>query len=206
VFLLPLINYDNIRSTPLVTLAARILLVINLLIIYVASNYGRELSRNYHFLIKFVPYSALAATVIGIGFITYRVRTCIKDGTLHWIVLKDLLLLTVGALMAGIGACEFMIVVTIERVHFVKYSALAFFTFFSISNPSFNRRIVIAVLFACTLGFIEEGSQYWMPDRTFDTRDLMLDACSSMFGGLYAWIGLQWATALRGNNPRDHDN
>jgi VanZ family protein len=94
---------------------------------------------------------------------------------------------------------EHIISFPIERIHFIKYSLLAFFIYFSFFSQDGSKNYLRSFIVACLLGITEETSQNFIPERFFDWWDILLNCVSCLFGTLFAALTKWWVLALRGN-------
>ena len=161
---------ENFILTPKVS---RILWIICVVFIYMASLFGRTIETNYPDLIPTIPYLG-ALLFSSFAFYIYKL------GQLK-IAMTMLALLALGAL-----AMEPFIGFPVERVHYIKYSLLGIFSFFSVRNKSTLVTLLVATFAACLIGIVEEASQLGIPRRFFDWRDIGINLASALIGVLVA--------------------
>ena len=77
-----------------------------------------------------------------------------------------------------------------ERSHLIEYSVLAIFVHKAlgerwVESASIWRTALMAWLFTFLIGVLDEGLQYWLPDRVFDTEDIVFNgiAATMAIGG-----------------------
>lgn len=76
-----------------------------------------------------------------------------------------------------------MIELSIERIHFIEYGLLSIFVFKALRHSIQNKRIYAwAALIAFAFGCIDEGIQYFLPNRFFDVKDIAVNAVAILFG------------------------
>ncbi|MBL7662317.1 VanZ family protein [bacterium] len=93
-------------------------------------------------------------------------------------------------LLAGAILLSFLLTklvgLPIERIHIVKYMALGFSLFFCPSEVSQQKRFYFALFLSSFFGILEESLQYFIPERVFDERDILINVLSALTGVLFA--------------------
>ena len=72
-----------------------------------------------------------------------------------------------------------------ERVHFIEYGLLGFLVTKAIGKLNWMT-ISIALLFVTSVGAIDEGFQWMLPNRVGDLRDVIMNGVG---GGMGIWVG-----------------
>ncbi|NNF33390.1 MAG: VanZ family protein [Saprospiraceae bacterium] len=84
-----------------------------------------------------------------------------------------------------------------ERSHIMEFSVLAIFFHLALHERSEHRKFMIhpallAFLLTVAIGVIDEGIQYFLPDRVYDTNDIIFNviAAGGAVGGmlLLRWV------------------
>lgn len=77
----------------------------------------------------------------------------------------------------------------IERLHFIEYGLLGLLIFRALRHKIRNKSIYLwsGIAVFC-LGFLDEGIQYLLPNRVYQTRDVMVNGLAGVLGLLL--IGL----------------
>ena len=80
----------------------------------------------------------------------------------------------------------------VERVHFIEYGILSFMVFRALRHDikGINIYLWSAIIVFC-LGFIDEGIQYILPSRVYDTRDVVVNGIAGILGLLTVGLCLQ---------------
>ena len=70
-----------------------------------------------------------------------------------------------------------------EKVHTLEYGLLAFIIYHSLNKEQPKWAIYLKILLiGCVVGAIDEGIQYFLPNRVCDIRDVLLNAASVSLG------------------------
>ena len=147
----------------------------------IAAFFGRAIERHYPFLIYLIPYSFF---LLFLFHATSLARKLVRTTTKNYLLIVGLL----SAPFLCTAISGLLVDLPIERIHIVKYGLLSF-TLSLFFKPKYGpRRFWLAFLLAAAIGIAEESSQYWIPDRRFDPRDLLLNVASVCFGVYYAWL------------------
>lgn len=72
-------------------------------------------------------------------------------------------------------------------VHFFFYGALYFLVFRAINAKKEKRNFWLPLIFACLYGLSDEIHQYFVPTRTFQLKDLLVDWGGVILGYLTVW-------------------
>ena len=75
--------------------------------------------------------------------------------------------------------------VVVERFHFVEYGLIAFLFYRAWRPRGDTSALVLPVLAALIVGTLDEGLQWFVPDRIGEWRDLELNAAASVCGLLF---------------------
>lgn len=76
-----------------------------------------------------------------------------------------------------------MIELPIERIHFIEYGLLSILVFKALRHSIQNKSVYAwAALIAFLFGCIDEGIQYFLPNRSFDIKDITVNAVAAFFG------------------------
>lgn len=177
---------------------ARIGATCTLLFVLLGATLGRMLQEKYKSLVSLIPYVGVFL-LLGAIFVVIRF-TYSAIGHRNVVLDKRRVLRVVGitllATAAVIVTCESLVAFPIERIHFIKYGTLAFCFYFSQKRKDTSSKLLVAALWASSIGCIEEAMQYFHPDRFFDLRDILLNVSASVFGTIYAWVVVLWKRLL----------
>ena len=79
--------------------------------------------------------------------------------------------------------------ISVERVHFVEYGLLTLFVFRALNHNIRDKSLYLwsGIAVFC-LGFLDEGIQYLLPNRVYNTRDVVVNGIAGILGLLV--IGL----------------
>lgn len=162
------------------TWGARLGFVCTLAAVLTANLLGRMLQRQANWLVDIIPVAGII--VFGFGF--FLVRRHIKKSSrafskesLQSFATHTLLFFTVGVMIS-----ETLSTLPIERIHFVKYSFLSFFAYYSQQRGSARRRALTSAMLTFAIGGLEEATQYWLPNRFFDLNDICLNTSGAFYG------------------------
>ena len=88
---------------------------------------------------------------------------------------------------------------SIERVHFLEYGLLSLFVFRALKHNIRDKSIYLwsGIIVFC-LGFLDEGIQYVLPNRVYETKDVIVNGVAGILGLLV--IGLCFQPELK--NPK----
>lgn len=128
----------------------------------------------------------LGMTFVGVTVATYTFKK--KAGKWELAIIMGLVALyTMWLLRLGLA----------ERSHLIEYSVLAIFVhramMESLQNHLSNLKILVSTfILSFVLGAIDEGFQYFIPQRVFDMEDLVFNAMAILFAllsiQLVKWI------------------
>ena len=158
------------------TSIARVLWLLTVLGIYIASFSGRFLQNSFPDLIRLIPFFG-ALLFLSIGIYLWKQKL-----TKPAIVM--LVVLGVGAIISE-GFIQF----PVERIHYYKYALLGVLSYLSINNSNSYRHVLIALFAASLIGISEESAQLGIPNRFFDWRDIGINLFSAAFGVAAAFLG-----------------
>ena len=84
-----------------------------------------------------------------------------------------------------------------ERSHLIEYSVLAIFMHQALierykNDPKSFKPAFFAAAISCTIGVLDETIQLFIPDRVFDTNDILFN-CLAVLGAIGSSMCLQWA-------------
>lgn len=84
----------------------------------------------------------------------------------------------------------------VERIHFIEYGLLSVFVFRALRHSIHDKSIYLwsGIIVFC-LGFLDEGIQYVLPNRVYDTRDVIVNGVAGVLGLLL--IGLCFQPKLK---------
>lgn len=154
--------------------------ILLILFIFFLDVKGRVIEKSYPITITIVPFAAFALFLIILAFVS-KMRPRFS--------FRFLLLSTLWLIAAGL-ACESLISMSIERIHFVKYALLGFLIFFSQLNRSPLTKSAWALALGFAIGFTDESLQRFIPNRIFDPADILLNCSGVFFGVLYAVLAI----------------
>lgn len=70
-----------------------------------------------------------------------------------------------------------------EKIHFLEYGLLSYFVFRALRNDIKNRSIYLwTALIVFLLGFLDEGIQWFLPNRYYDIRDVIVNGAAGLLG------------------------
>ncbi|MBL7129856.1 MAG: VanZ family protein [Candidatus Omnitrophica bacterium] len=86
---------------------------------------------------------------------------------------------------------------SIEKIHFVEYGLLSLFVFRALRHNIRDKSIYLCsgIVVFC-LGFLDEGIQYILPNRVYETKDVVVNGFAGLLGLLL--IGLCFQPELKG--------
>lgn len=194
-------------------LAARVALLLTLLLVVIANIYGRSLERSYSEFVDLLPLVALGVVLLvawwaarSIGQYRHRGLQCrdedagsCSDNRGHravsdianapsWLQRHYWLWLSL-CITFGFVVDYYMIYYPIERMHLFKYSALPVFVLFSLPACwTLQRRLLATTSLSTVIGASEEILQLWTPNRVFDMRDLAVNIIAALLGSVIAWL------------------
>ena len=87
---------------------------------------------------------------------------------------------------------ELLIVDPIERIHFVKYGLLSILIFAGQKGSNTLAKMIPAIVLSISLGCLDESIQYFVPNRVFDMRDILLNFTGSLYGAVFISLSLLW--------------
>jgi putative Mn2+ efflux pump MntP len=71
----------------------------------------------------------------------------------------------------------------VERIHFLEYGLLSVFVFRALAHDIKNRSIYLwSALIVFSLGLVDEIIQYFLPNRVYDTRDVIVNGLAGILG------------------------
>lgn len=81
---------------------------------------------------------------------------------------------------------------SIERIHFVEYGLLSIFVFRALRHHLKNKSAYVwsGIAVFC-FGFLDEGIQYMLPTRVYDTRDVIVNGIAGILGLLLIGLCIQ---------------
>ena len=154
----------------------------------VALFFGRQLERTFPVLITVV---AFVGSLLALAILFYSVkafRNQVNRPTLSSSLGYSLPLLT--TILLALAACETLILLPIERIHFLKYAALAGLIPLAKNGMRSGGPAIYfyGFLAAALVGSLEESAQAFVPERFFDLRDIGLNVTGALFGALISWL------------------
>ena len=83
-----------------------------------------------------------------------------------------------------------------ERSHLIEYSVLAIFIYQAFTeryknDPKSFKAAFFAAVLSCMIGILDETMQLFIPDRVFDTNDILFN-CFAVLGAIGSSMFLQW--------------
>lgn len=130
-------------------------------------NYLRE---HFGAFVIYFPYISLA--VIGFFILMYLIFYCQKSISVYiWF----------GVIVYLYIFCLGQLKLEIEKIHFVEYGILSCLVFKALHNDIKNRLIYLwaSVIVFC-FGFLDEGIQYILPNRVYDTHDVIVNGVAGV--------------------------
>lgn len=118
----------------------------------------------------YFPYISLA--IIGFFLFIYLVFYRRKDISVYiWFGVIACLYIY------GLGQLE----LAVEKIHFVQYGILSCLVFRALRNDIKNRLIYLwASVIVFGIGFLDEGIQYIIPNRVYDTHDVVVNGAAGV--------------------------
>lgn len=123
---------------------------------------------------NFADYSAaLILAVFGLFIIFYLIAKQKNIRSFIWLVVLTLIY------ALGLNRLK----LPIERIHFIEYGLLAIFVFRALRHNVRNKSIYLwsGIIVFC-LGLLDEGIQYILPNRVYDTRDVIVNGIAGILG------------------------
>ena len=142
---------------------------------------------------SFADYTAAVILVIFGSFIVFYLISKQKD-------IRSFIWLAILACVYAFGLSRLKL--PIERVHFVEYGILSILLFRALRHHIKNKSIYLwSGIAVFSLGLIDEGIQYLLPNRVFETRDVIVNGVAGILGLLL--IGLCFQPKLESLNGRN---
>ena len=160
---------------------ARIGVLLILILILIGLFWGRFFEKNYPSLISYIPYVAGLILVL-LLLVSFKAIDNLEKKHLLTFLCKSLF----------VGVCSYslfyfnLISLKIEIMHTIKYVCLAFFIYHSLNDNRILNCFVFSFFVSSFIGCLEECSQLYVPDRIFDTKDLLLNIASCGLGSIIA--------------------
>lgn len=122
--------------------------------------------------VLYSPYISLA--IIGFSLILYIIFYHRKDISVYlWFGIIAYLYIY------GLGQLE----LAVEKIHFVEYGILSCLVFKALRNDIKNKLIYLwASVIVFGIGFLDEGIQYILPSRVYDTHDVIVNGAAGVLG------------------------
>lgn len=157
-----------------------------LLLLPFAAVFGRNLEKKYAHYIPLIPFAAvfLLSGALLLGVLRVYQETSGKQLHVRPLRFAVVVLVSLISALAMVAIAERLIVAPIERIHFVKYGFLCVFFFFAQEANAISRQLCLAVLGTALAGATEESLQFFIPDRVFDWRDMLLNCVAAIMGGV----------------------
>ena len=155
--------------------------IIWLAIIYATLPIARPISE---FLKKVIPFGFSVNILLIVVFLS------VFGFSIRKVKIKLFSTYLVLALIAIIGIMFInKIEIPEERIHFIQYGFLAFLIHRALILDTKNARAYfIAFILTAVLGWLDEGIQYLLPDRYYDTRDVVFNALGGILGLVVTFI------------------
>ena len=127
----------------------------------------------------------LGMFLVGVTILLYALRT--KPGKIEITVLL------------GFVAVYTMLILRLglpERSHLIEYSVLAIFVHRAFeerfrAEGGTTKPVLYAFVFTALIGVLDEGLQYFLPDRVFDTNDIIFNSFAILTALGTVWL-LNW--------------
>jgi VanZ family protein len=145
---------------------------------------GRVLERSFPILVDLIAPLGIGCLLAMAAVTGRHIRKQAANCRLNLLAL--LLALAVTAL--GVVCCESLITMRIERIHFIKYAALAGCLYFSQDRKALPIRLLISFAAAAAVGVADENLQRFVPDRIFTWEDVLLNISGAAFGALLTML------------------
>ncbi len=151
--------------------------LITVLALFCASVFGRWLEKQLAAYIFLIPYLAFVFVLLILSIAIFLFLRKRRLGEFRIQCSRLLLSAAAGLLLSYVVVhiSEGLIVTPIERIHFLKYGALSIFIFFAQETGSTRRRLLTAFCLAGATGCLEECLQFFVPNRVFDLRDIVMN-------------------------------
>ena len=142
---------------------------------------------------SFADYAAAIILVIFGSFIVFYLISKQKD-------IRSFMWLAILACVYAFGLSRLEL--PIERIHFIEYGILSIFVFRALRHNIKNKSIYLwSGIAVFGLGLIDEGIQYVLPNRVYETRDVIVNGVAGILG-LFL-IGLCFKPKLESRNEKN---
>ena len=80
-----------------------------------------------------------------------------------------------------------------ERLHLVQYGAITALVFAAVRarylpRERLNLALIVAFFVGASLGWLDEGVQYLLPDRFYELRDALLNVIAAALASVSSWM------------------
>lgn len=87
-----------------------------------------------------------------------------------------------------------------ERTHLIEYSILTIFIHKALierqkQSKQILKPTVLALIITILIGVLDEGIQYYLPNRVFDLRDILFNAIA-VIAAIFTHVALSWIRKL----------
>ena len=132
-------------------------------------------------------FAAFILGIIGLFIILYLITKRKDIRNFMWLAMLA------SAYAVGLNSLK----LSIERIHFIEYGLLSLLVFRALRHNIGDKSIYLwsGITVFC-LGFLDEGIQYLLPSRVYDTRDVIANGVAGVLGLLV--IGLCFQPKLEG--------
>lgn len=163
---------------------SQICAVLTVLALLCSSVFGRWLEKQLSAYIFIIPYLAFVFVllILSIAAFLFVQKRRVSASRIHWRQLGLSALAGVVLSYFVVHISEGLIVTPIERIHFLKYGALSIFIYFAQESGSTRRRLLSAFCLAAATGCLEECLQFFVPNRVFDLRDIVMNVFAVSVG------------------------
>jgi VanZ family protein len=172
----------NIKAQSL----ARVMTACWLVLILIASVFGRSIQRSFDWASSSIPLVALALllTMLIVFSLFYKKR--FSSAQFSPAFTGYIVAISVLAIAFGYLILHSLVTFPIEAAHLVKFAPLGFLLFWGSQALSLKTRLLWSLALGIAVGTGEETLQLFIPDRFFDWKDLAFNALSAALGSIYA--------------------
>jgi len=70
----------------------------------------------------------------------------------------------------------------VEQVHLMEYGFLSYLVYLAAKNGNLLKTYIKVFLLVASIGYIDELIQFFLPDRRYDIKDVLVNALSGLLG------------------------
>jgi VanZ family protein len=105
---------------------------------------------------------------------------------------------------------DVLIFITRKLAHIIAYLILGFSMFLVVCahTPNVRKAILVSILFVCLYAITDEFHQTFVPGRSGEVRDVLIDTAAGAAGVLVTYAIIRWRTlqtgVITGKKPRNN--